>query len=256
MNRYSRTNRLIAALIVLALAGTVFVALGRWQLDRAAERTGIAEALQAGRQAPAVELRPDTPAAEFVNWRPAHVTGEWLDRYTVLLENRNYNGRPGFWVATPMLMDPARNTAVLVLRGWLPRSPGSGGSPVAPATPDTRQTIQGEMLDRVPRLLELWSSDAGQGRLPDTLPLADHTPPKVQNLDLQAYERATGLDLLPVVVEQTSDSGDGLNRDWPAPSIDADRNRGYALQWFSFAAIAALAWIGIAWRLWRGPAQP
>jgi cytochrome oxidase assembly protein ShyY1 len=33
--------------------------------------------------------------------------------------------------------------------------------------------------------------------------------------------------------------------------LDSDKNHGYALQWFGFAAIAAGAWLVIAWRALR-----
>ena len=63
---------------------------------------------------------------------------------------------------------------------------------------------------------------------------------------------------MPVVLEHTSE-GEGdhrnLNRDWPLPPTDSDTNRGYALQWFSFAAIAIGAWIVIVWRTLRRRAR-
>ncbi|HCP76466.1 MAG TPA: SURF1 family protein, partial [Pusillimonas sp.] len=39
--------------------------------------------------------------------------------------------------------------------------------------------------------------------------------------------------------------------DWAAPQTDADKNRGYALQWFIFALIATGAWLVVAWRAWQ-----
>ncbi|MCD0505531.1 SURF1 family cytochrome oxidase biogenesis protein, partial [Bordetella petrii] len=113
------------------------------------------------------------------------------------------------------------------------------------------QSVAGELALRVPRLFELWSlGGARQGQLPATLPVAGGAPPQVQNLDLPAYGQATGLVLLPAVLMQARGS-DALVRDWPQPSVDYNQNQGYALQWFSFAAIAALAWLAVAWRAWR-----
>jgi len=87
----------------------------------------------------------------------------------------------------------------------------------------------------------------------------------LQNLDVDAYAAATGLKFMPIVLAQTSDasqangeteSGAQLLREWPKPSLDADKNKGYALQWFGFAAIAAVAWLVIAWRTLRRRGQP
>lgn len=248
--------RLPLALILLAIVAAVCVSLGRWQLDRAAERDAIFEAIESGRQRAPLPLQANTPAHELQNWRPAQITGRWLHQFTILLDNRNYNGRPGFWVATPMQLNDSEQIAVLVLRGWLPRTPGND-KPLPDLTPPTGvQTISGQLLDRVPRLFELQSL---RGSDPNALPYnfgaQDGHLVRVQNLDLHDYAAATGLKLMPVVLEQTSPD-DGavsvqLNRDWPLPSTDSDTNRGYALQWFSFAAIALGACVVLVWRTFR-----
>lgn len=252
--------RIVAALILLGIMAIVFVSLGNWQLDRAAQREAIKAAIQAGRSTPALHLHANTNVTALVPWRPADAQGVWLHPLTVLLENRNYQGRPGYWVATPLLIDKAAGTAVLVLRGWLPRPmrPDEAMPPV-PA-PTGLQTVNGQLLERVPRLFELWSFSKDDARqLPATLPDSKTPMPKVQNLDLDAYGKATGLQLLPTVLAQSPttsaaagpQSATPLLQEWPEPSLDSDKNRGYALQWFGFAAIAAGAWLVIAWRTLR-----
>lgn len=256
MARPNTKSRTAAALILLGVLAAVFASLGNWQLHRAAERLAIRQAIQGGRNSAPLQLESNTPHKELLNWRAATASGTWLDTYTVLVENRNFKGRPGFWVATPLLIAPETHTAVLVLRGWLPRpiEPGVELPPIP--TPGDRQTIKGELVNRVPRVFELWSFGRSQeGRLPAQLPAPGNKLPRVQNLDLAAYAKATGLKLMPSVLEQTSDSNDGLGRQWPQPSLDADRNTGYALQWFSFAGIALTALLAIAWRAWH-PRKP
>ncbi|NLC35774.1 MAG: hypothetical protein GX772_04920, partial [Alcaligenaceae bacterium] len=84
------------------------------------------------------------------------------------------------------------------------------------------------------------------------------------------------LNLLPIVLAQTSASlalsppesgatplagtqGQGawaeLRREWPGPSLDSDQNRGYALQWFSFSAIALIAILFVARNMLRRARQ-
>ncbi|MYN12740.1 SURF1 family protein [Pusillimonas sp. TS35] len=292
-------SRTLAALIVLAVMAAVFVALGNWQLRRAAERTALRASIEAGRAAAPLVLDAATPPAALQPWRPASVRGTWRPELTVLLENRNHEGRPGYWVATPLLLHAHESTAVLVLRGWLPRFGGPGpvgqaGQPsvqqpqeasaaqrpaarsnafgaeadalradaIAPGSGE--HTIQGELLARVPRLFELASWAGGGAGLPVRLPRDNGTLPVLQNLDLADYQAATGLKLLPAVLAQTAPQDSAasstnqpvLVRDWPQPSLDADQNRGYALQWFGFAAIAAGAWLTIAWRALRRARKP
>ncbi len=244
----------MAALALLAVVAATCVSLGNWQLDRAAERDAIAQSIESGRQSAGLALNASTPTGQLQEWRHAQAAGTWMPQYTVLLDNRNYNGRPGLWVATPLLLDDESGAAVLVLRGWLPRPVAAGESLPDLTPPEGKQTISGQMLRRVPRLFELWNfGGADPNALPPTFASSSAPPPRVQNLDLANYASVTGLKLLPVVLEQTSSEAGGpdMVRDWPLPPTDSDTNRGYALQWFSFAAIAAGAWIVIAWRALR-----
>lgn len=255
----------LTALILLGALAFVFASLGNWQLSRAAQRDAIKLAIDTGRGNAPLAIQADTPIAELVPWRPATAHGRWQHDLTVLLENRNYQGRPGYWVATPLLMDEPSRTAVLVLRGWLPRDASLPQKLPAIPAPTGEQTISGELLERVPRLFELWSWSGNEAtQLPKRLPDPERPLPSVQNLDLTAYQAATGLKLKPTVLAQTSVASSPassaesspLLHEWPEPSLDSDKNRGYALQWFGFAAIAAIAWLVIAWRALRHRKSP
>ncbi|MFC4277441.1 SURF1 family protein [Achromobacter aloeverae] len=253
MVRPHSTARTLAALLLLAAAVVVLVSLGRWQLRRADERRAILAAIERGRSQPPLMLAADTPPTDLQPWRPAQANGHYRDDLTVVLDNRNREGRPGYWIATPLLLEgstPA--TAVLVLRGWMARAQPGQPPAVAPPAPPGIQHVTGELAERVPRLFELWHfGGAAMDALPQRLPAADGKPPTVQNLDLAEYGRASGFRLLPVVLEQSDADEDVLKHDWPQPSVDFNQNQGYALQWFGFASIAGIAFLVVAWRAWR-----
>jgi len=250
MARPHSISRTLAALVLLALAVVLLASLGRWQLKRADERRATLHTIEAGRVQPPLTLGTDVPPAALTPWRPARAVGQWRDDLTVVLENRNHDGRPGFWLATPLVLDASRNVAVLVLRGWVARAvPGQPQPPFPPAPPG-EQMASGELVTHVPRLFELWGMGAA-ATLPPRLPAPDGTFPKVQNLALDDYARATGLTLVPAVLQQLAPDAPGLSRDWPQPSVDYNQNQGYALQWFAFAAIAAIAWLVVVVRAWR-----
>lgn len=273
--------RLIFALVALAVTVAITVSLGRWQLSRADEKRGLVAQVEAGRQQAPLTLGADTPSHALVAWRPAVAQGRWLDAYTVLVDNRAYQGRPGYWVVTPLCLDAAAHAgeplasagvsvtapsaaapcaaAIAVLRGWLPRS--MTVQPQAPASPQGLQTVSGELLSHVPRLFELpqLRPDHARGQLPQDWTTGASVV--TQNLALDGYTQATGLNLLPAVLQQTdtplphemstpgvapgafgAPAQDTLVRDWAGPPSDVDKNLGYALQWFAFAAIAAVAW--------------
>ena len=259
MSSGTRNTRTALALALLMLVGGTCVSLGFWQLDRATERRAIAANIEQGRKATAIELNNATQEAHnFKNWTPATVQGRWRGDLSLLLDNRNLNGRPGLWLATPLVIADGR--AVLVLRGWFARPLGENIAPIVP-TSGSDQQLSGELAEHVPRLFELWSSakpanetlafagpasSAARSEAIDTNLL-----PRRQNLAVAELSKVSGLNFFPVVLLQTSPANDGLIRTWPQPSVDADKNTGYAMQWFGFAAICLIALVVVVWRTRR-----
>ena len=253
----------LLALLLLVLVALTCLALGRWQLERAEQRRATALTITLGRQATPLSLNEVTHARlqELKAWTPASAQGQWRGDLSLLIDNRNLDGRPGLWLATPLVMPDTR--AILVLRGWFERPLADKVSPVV-LTPGGPQRLEGELAEHVPRLFELSGSGGAQilqfahGAVTvrdgtdsvDTAKLA-----RVQNVTIADLVKQTGLNLLPVVLLQTNSANDGLIRRWPEPSIDADKNNGYALQWFGFALIALIAFVVVGWRAMRRP-QP
>ncbi|GJG95917.1 SURF1 family protein [Cupriavidus pauculus] len=226
---------LLAAVVVIA----VTCMLGNWQLGRAHEKTARAARLAAlAAQAP-VNLASQADAAPLVD-RRVRARGSFDDARTVLLDNRPHgNGtdsRAGFLVLTPLRLADGGGQ-VLVLRGWLPRD-AQDRTRIAPVpTPAGEITVEGTALAAVPRVYSLGQDPAAE---------AGH---KIrQNVDLAAYAREIGAPLLPVVLEQASDTGDGLARDWAPADIGADRHYGYAAQWFGLAALTVVLVAVLGWR--------
>lgn len=255
-------NRLTSiALILLAAVAVVCLMLGRWQLERAEQRRETAATLEAGRRAPALILTPAVEKNALQAWRPATAQGQWRPEWSVLLDNRNLDGKPRLWLATPLMLD--EKNAVLVLRGWVERPIGNRPAQKIPTSTGIER-IEGELALRVPRLFELWSSQAQvSGSLPEGwkgVELRDQGVidtallPRLQNLDLVEFSQRTGLRFVPAVLMQSSAAtADGLKRVWPEPSLDADKNIGYAVQWFGFAGIVIIAFVVVVWRRLRRP---
>ncbi|CAM5192689.1 hypothetical protein CDEF62S_02896 [Castellaniella defragrans] len=202
------TTKALVGIVLLIVLGAICIQAGRWQLRRAGEREALSAAMAAGRVAPRMILGAEHRQGPDRK-HPAAASGHSLNQFTVLLDNRNLQGEPGFWVATPLALTALPHTALLVLRGWVAR-------PVRPAhLPDLQGadgtlTVQGTMLAHVPRIFDLGSiTGTYDTALPSTWPAPDGRIPRVQNLALPDLQRATGLTLLPVVLEQdpTRDRG-------------------------------------------------
>src|SRR5690349_9795025 len=154
------------------------------------------------------------------------VSGSFIAERTIYLDNRSRAGKPGYEVVTPLALSPS--LAVLVQRGWVEK-----GGRAAVRTPVGRQRIEGIVIARLPRAFAFGAEDTGEIR---------------QNLDIDAYARETGLALQPFAIQQRSDDGDGLARDWPRADSGADMNRAYALQWYSLAALCVVLGLVFSFR--------
>lgn len=222
-DRVQRGIVLVAA--VVAVLGTA--RLGVWQLSRASQKTALAQAIeQRGLLAPLpVIALARTPEQAQAQWhRRVALRGRWLDERTVFLDNRQMDGRPGFYVVTPLLLAP--DDAVLVQRGWLAVDPADRSRlPPVPAGAG-EVAVAGRIAASPSRQYELGESSAGRIR---------------QNLDVTAFAQEIGVTLRPLAVVQTepADEPDGLLRHWPAVAVDVAKHHGYAFQWFALSALIA-----------------
>ena len=231
--RSSRGAHVVVALATI-LAIALFVAAGNWQRDRM--RAKEAERSQADRAA-ALPPVPLPRTDEWQSWRHRRVvvSGNWRGGAQLLVDNRVHAGRAGFAVVTPLALDDGR--VVLVDRGWIAAGAGSTRVPHV-AVPSGRAIVHGRVALPPARYVELQSAGPAGNVW--------------QNLDPRRIAATTGIAVLPIVVEQDPAApADGLVRHWPAPDAGADTHRIYMWQWYTFAALAAAAWIGFALRRWR-----
>jgi cytochrome oxidase assembly protein ShyY1 len=133
------------------------------------------------------------------------------------------DGVAGFQVVTPVAVAEGMPW-ILVNRGWAARSMADRTRlPAAPIV-NAPLRVEGIAVPHVPRALEIGARGGPLGGI-------------WQNLDFEAYERASGRKVARFVVQQTNDTGDGLRRVWARPDAGVDKHRGYAFQWYSLAAL-------------------
>ncbi len=230
-------RRVVTLLLALAVAALT-ARLGWWQLDRAAQKQRQQQALDTRAALPPLpqaELArlPDAVAAQAHRLTSLH--GQWLNQFSVYLENRPMAGRTGFYLVTPLALDDG--TAVLVQRGWVPRDLMDRSRVPAPPSPASPEPVYGRLAPALARLYEFDSAAAGLIR---------------QNLDVVSYARESGLNLRPWVLVQldvataggpAGTSADGLLRQWPASDTGLQKHHGYAFQWFSLSALTLILYV-------------
>lgn len=230
---FLRRPRWLLGHVIVLVALVVFVNMGLWQLRRLEERQQFNEILttrtsETPRPLGEVlaEFGPDQDQLEL---RTVTVSGQYQVGEEVILRARSYNGLSGHHVLTPL--DLGSGQAVLIDRGWVPIDFDQPGmSEFAPPAGTVR-------IDGVLRKTEVRGSfgpvDPTEGVL---LQIAR---PNVERLDQQT----TG-SLAPVYIQLTAQTPAPSEYPVivPLPEPSEGPHRGYAVQWFLFAAVVVVGY--------------
>lgn len=223
---YSFTPK-IWSIIVTAAFVFLFIELGNWQLSRADEKNAQQEKLDMLSQQPIIMLPNTRVKLDDFQYREVEIRGEYLPSHTIFLDNKTFKGVAGYHVLTPIRLANS-SLHVLINRGWV--AAGFDRS-VLPDVP----LVQGEMI--VTGVVV--SPEQRMLQLTDQVIIGAVW----NNLDVQRYQEATGLELQPILVLQQDQIEDGLVRQWDRPDSGSAKNMGYAIQWFSLAATAFIIFL-------------
>lgn len=227
MNINLKVYRVTAAAVFFSLLG---LALGVWQLDRAAQK----EALQAAMQAQAGKPPLDNVQVMVlagqgrmhergVLYHPVRLSGRWLSDQTVYLDNRQMEAKVGFFVLTPLRLEP-QGQVVMVQRGWVPRNFQQREQVPEVQTPAGLVLVEGDIALAPSKLYA---------------PGAPGEGPIRQNLDLDQYRIETGLPIEAFTVRESGPPSQGMRRQWPVINFGIEKHYGYAFQWFALSLLIA-----------------
>jgi len=208
------------------------ISLGQWQDRRAAAKIALQQTLSTRAAAGPLVIGPQPVTSEAVAFSPVSVRGEFITGWPVFLDNRPQNGKVGFYLLMPLRIDGS-STHVLVARGWLPRYTAEHGRLPVFTTPSGTVTITGVAKPMMARVMQLGTP-------------APLTPKAiVQNIVPADFAKASGLTVQPFFIEQTDPTAaaEQLVRDWPAATLNVDKHRGYAFQWYALAVMALLFFV-------------
>ena len=214
----------LALLAVLAGTGTA----GWWQWDAWRHEQADDVAQRAARDpVPLADvLGPDDAFAGEDEGVPVEVEGRYAPAsQQFLVSGREQDGRDGFWVLSPLVVDgTAPPSALLVVRGWT-------AEPTPPPVPTGPVTETGVL-----RPGEEGSTTVGADRVVDAV-------------RIPALVNAVDGDLYSAFLVSTGTPDPGLQPVTPPagePSWSAGlRNLAYALQWWLFGGFAVFLW----WRI-------
>ena len=226
---------IVATLLVLA-AAAVCARLGIWQLDRLDQRRAFNNQVTSMRALSPLDLNADDASdLTGMEYRAVVVRGTYDFENQVALRNQYFDGRYGYHLLTPLLLPDGR--AVLVDRGWIPAEGNdtpAGWSRYATASP---AEVRGVM--------RLGQEKADLGGVPDPTLTPGQSRLDLWNfVNLERIGAQLPYALLPVYIQPDVDANDVEPPIPYQPVIELTEGPhfGYALQWFTFAAILLIGY--------------
>lgn len=213
--RFSPGWRMTAFVVIML---PVLLALGRWQLDRAAEKRAYLDAF-IDRQG----ALPVPPGPEAVDFQRLRLTGHFEPGQQFLLDNQVSRGRVGYWVITPFLTTSGARW--LVNRGWAPAPTHRETLPDVPAPPGTVTIVAVTWPDMgLPPLLgdDVWAAG---------------WPKRVQRLDVARMADVLGDGTRPIQLRLEAGQPGVLSAPPLKLPVTPAKHTGYAVQWFGLAAV-------------------
>ncbi len=241
--RVSLNIRFWLLTLAAALGIGVTASLGVWQISRAAQKEALQTAIeqQSARSVVDAQLLLATSEPLSMVHRRAVLKGTWQPQHTVFLDNRQMDGKPGFFVLTPFELADQTTVAkkvIVVQRGWVARHFLNRTEVPVVNTVAGLITIEGRIAPPPSKLYAFKGADLGLIR---------------QNIDLAEFSKQIQQDVLSisllqlnVVTPVASDakvSADGLLRNWQRPNTGVEKHYGYAAQWWALSALIAILYL-------------
>lgn len=216
--------------------------LGFWQLSRATEKLALQAAIEQQMAKPPLNINAILTSKDLTAnlHRTVQLSGQWLPQHTIYLDNRQMDGKPGFYFLTPFQLDDQTTSLkkiILVQRGWAARNFIDRQQLPQIDTPPGVVTLFGRIALPPSKLYEFKGVESGQIR---------------QNIDVIKLAREFNIELLNVSLLQLDDpradnkavnTKDGLLRRWTITSTSADKNYGYMVQWWALSALIAVLYV-------------
>ena len=234
---HMRINGFLLLGFTLALA--TFLSLGTWQLWRAEQRAASFAAFSEAGVRPALSAPIGAGEFEQLRFRWLELRGQYLSSRQILLDSMIHEGRAGYHVLTPFAPS-ADEPWILVNRGWVPADSERLRLPEVDVGEAAR--VVRARIDALPRP-GLTFDDPGEP--------AERWPQVVLFPTIEELQVRLGHPLRPYQLLLAPEAEDGYVRDWRPRAMTPQRHIGYAIQWYSFAAVLAVMGVVVGVRAKR-----
>jgi surfeit locus 1 family protein len=224
----------LMTLLTLA-AVLLFARLGVWQWHRAQEKAALQEQFTAGSRA--VAVLPPGSTDVVPRYAQLKAAGGYDSLHQFLLDNISHDGRPGYEVLTPLRLRDGRT--LVVNRGWMPLTGPRSQLPDVRFDPGSMLSVTGR-IDNLPVV------GISLGHVP---PASGASWPKLTSFPTMSdLSAALGAPLESRQLLLDPGEPFGFVRDWQLAGFGPARHLSYAVQWWSFAALALVLYGYLNWQ--------
>ena len=196
----------------------VFVFLGIWQIERAANKEGLLQDFNSEQESPPTRLTSQSP-----NWSRVFVDGVFDSSRQILIDNQIHNGKVGYKIFTPFRFND--NKIVLVDRGWIGQGQSRSDLP------------QLNILEKKSRIIATVTSPE-QGVLAGSELLTNEWPRVSQSKAVEVIASAFNEPILDIVLVLDPGSSQITEFIQIKPfAITPVKHYGYAMQWFTMSIV-------------------
>jgi surfeit locus 1 family protein len=175
--------------------------------------------------------------SELPRFAQVRLQGDYDGEHQFLLDNISHNGLPGYEVLTPLRLSDGRT--VVVNRGWVPLTASRSQLPEVRFESAAGQTPTGR-LDNLP------VAGIALGHVP---PAPGASWPQLTSFPTMAdLSAALGKPLQSRQLLLNPGEPFGYVRDWHPPGLGPARHLSYAIQWWSFGALALVLYGYMNWQ--------
>ncbi len=234
--------------IIVLSAVTLFASLGFWQLRRHAQKVDYNAVLESRLVTTPMTfsdlksnfvLDEEIGAEDSAAYRAVTISGQYDASQELLVRNREYSGRPGYHVVTPLIFDEGQ--AILVDRGWVAAELEQAGQLSVADAPEGVVEVEGMLLpEHDPPTGPVGAKDPAEGILE-----------KVFWVDVERLSQQMPYELEPAYIRlkaQTPTQTGEYPVPAPIPELSNGPHIDYALQWFAFALVTICGCIALMYQ--------
>lgn len=217
-----------AMILITFVFFSLFIRLGLWQLQRAAEKQHLVEISKQMLRKPAIDWNGKLKLPE--QYEAINVNGKFLDNI-LFLDNQHYNHRVGYNVLISLLLEDGK--IIIIDKGW-----------VLADLRNRKKLPQIDLsLNNVKISGRAYYPSVNRMILGEQIEIISARSSIIQSIDIPIISKFLQKSVYPFIIRDENSTDNSYIKEWSIVSMPPARHYGYAVQWFAFALVILIIFI-------------